>query len=115
MDVDGLGVLDGAVGAVLLQQCGVVEEARRDGLPDDVMVAHVGGELNLHSLHQAQQLLPDVPRPLHAPHLHVHRDMQAIWVLFGTKEGLLPDPLSGKAHQEPHPGRKPLPLAYRAK
>ncbi len=69
VDVDGLGVFDGAVGAVLLQQRRMVEETGSNGLADDIMVPHAAGQLNLHPFHQPQQLLPDIPRPFHAPHL----------------------------------------------
>jgi hypothetical protein len=36
------------------------------------VVAKIGAELDLHALHEAEQLVPDVARALHAPHLHHH-------------------------------------------
>lgn len=69
VDVDGLRIFHGAIRAALLQPCRVVEEAGRDGFPDRVVILPVAGFLDLDALHQPLQLIPNVTRPLHAPHL----------------------------------------------
>ena len=70
MNVHRLRVLDRAVAPVLLQLGGVVEEARRDALTNRIERASVRHQIDLDALQQPQELVPDVPRALHGPHLH---------------------------------------------
>lgn len=65
MQVDGLRVLDSSVRAILSEAGSVVEEACCYGFLDGLMIAQIAGQLNLCPVHQPQQLLPDVPHPLH--------------------------------------------------
>ena len=69
MNIDSLRMLDCAIRAALLQLGRVVEEAASNGLANFVMLLGAAGFLDLHSFHEALQLVSDVPRPFHALHL----------------------------------------------
>lgn len=78
--MNGLWVLDRTVRAVLPQACCVVEETGSNGLLDGIMVAQVAGQLNLCPVHETQQLLSDVPHPLH--HFHLHHQMHVNYAVL---------------------------------
>ena len=78
--MDGLWVLDSAVRAILPEAGSVVKEPSSNGLLDGIMVAQVAGQLNLCSVHETQQLLSDVPHPLH--HFHLHQQMHVSYAVL---------------------------------
>ncbi len=71
VDLDGVGVLDSPVAPALLKVGGVVEEAGAEALADVGVLlvvdsAEVGVvEVELHSLARLDELVSDVPGPLH--------------------------------------------------
>lgn len=69
VQMNGLRILDSPVRAVLSEAGCVVKEACSNGFLDCIVVTQVAGQLNLSSVHQAQQLFSDVPHPLHDFHL----------------------------------------------
>lgn len=94
MDVNSHGILDSPVGAALLQLGCVVEKAGCYGFPDGIMFLDVGGLLYLNPVHQALQLIPHIPSPLHAPDLHDSSRWAEIFVqtskLLWTGQPFLP-------------------------
>lgn len=69
MDPHRLRVLHGPVRSVFLQFGCVVEEPSEDGLFDSIVVACVGGDGDLHPLHETEELLADVAGTFHGANL----------------------------------------------